>query len=116
MFNPVNIKTPEVQAEEQAQAAAEKATQQFRADRQHALDTAVVTSTLGNQYDADEQSMLRMGANIKAGELAGKQDADTVQWSLADTDTGVMNDVPFSDLKEAYVLAAANMGQIWGRT
>ena len=116
MFNPVNIKTPEVQAAEQAQAAAEKATQQFRADRQHALDTAVVTSTLGNQYDADEQSMLRMGANIKAGELAGKHDADTVQWSLADTDTGVMTDVPFSDLKEAYVLAAANMGEIWGRT
>lgn len=116
MFNPNAIKTPAMQEQEQAQAAAEKETQQFRADRQQALDTAVITTTLGNQYDADEQSILRMGANIKAGELAGKQDDDMVQWSLADTDTGVMTDVLFSDLKDAYVLAAANMGQIWGRT
>lgn len=116
MFNQNAIKTPAMQEQEQVQKQIVLATQQFRADRQKALDKAVVTTTLGNQYDADEQSLLRMGANIKAGELASKQDEDMVQWSLADTETGVMTDVPFSDLKDAYVLAAANMGQIWGRT
>lgn len=111
----VDLSNENVKSKTEEEKAADNL-EKFRADRQKALEDAVVTTTLGNQYDADEQSLLRMGANIKAGELAGKQDSDIVQWSLADTDTGVMTDVPFSDLKDAYVLAAANMGQIWGRT
>ena len=36
-----------------------------------------------------------------------------IQWSLADTPTGVMTDVTLADLEEAHELAVENMASIW---
>ncbi|MEZ7225983.1 hypothetical protein NO989_04280 [Alteromonas sp. DY56-G5] len=83
---------------------------QFKVNRQHLLDTAIVTTSLGNQYDADEQSISRMANAILA---AQRKDLTNIQWSLADTPTGVMTDVTLADLEEAHELAVENMASIW---
>lgn len=82
----------------------------FRAQRQRLLDNAIVTTSLGNQYDADEQSISRMANAILAAQRRGVVD---IKWSLADTPTGVMTDVTLEDLEEAHELAVENMASIW---
>ena len=83
---------------------------QFKASRQQLLDSAVVTTSSGNQYDADEQSISRMANAILAAQRRGVND---IKWSLADTPTGVMTDVTLADLEEAHELAVENMASIW---
>ncbi len=83
---------------------------QFKANRQHLLDNAIVTTSLSNQYDADEQSISRMANAILAAQRRGVND---IKWSLADTATGVMTDVTLADLEEAHELAVENMASIW---
>jgi len=83
---------------------------QFKASRQQLLDSAVVTTSNGNKYDADEQSISRMANAILA---AQRKDLTNIQWSLADTPTGVMTDVTLADLEEAHELAVENMASIW---
>lgn len=83
---------------------------QFKASRQQQLDIAVVTTSNGNKYDADEQSISRMTNAILA---AQRKDLTNIQWSLADTPTGVMTDVTLADLEEAHELAVENMASIW---
>ncbi len=83
---------------------------QFKANRQQLLDNAIVTTSLGNQYDADEQSISRMANAILAAQRRGIND---IKWSLADTPTGVMTDVTLADLEEAHELAVENMANIW---
>ncbi len=83
---------------------------QFKASRQQLLDNAIVTTSLSNQYDADEQSISRMANAILA---AQRKDLTNIQWSLADTPTGVMTDVTLADLEEAHELAVENMADIW---
>ncbi len=83
---------------------------QFKASRQQLLDIAVVTTSNGNKYDADEQSISRMANAILA---AQRKDLTNIQWSLADTPTGVMTDVTLADLEEAHELAVENMASIW---
>lgn len=83
---------------------------QFKAFRQQQLDNAIVTTSLSNQYDADEQSISRMANAILA---AQRKDLTNIQWSLADTPTGVMTDVTLADLEEAHELAVENMASIW---
>lgn len=83
---------------------------QFKASRQQLLDSAVVTTSNGNKYDADEQSISRMANAILAAQRKGITD---IQWSLADTPTGVMTDVTLADLEEAHELAVENMASIW---
>ncbi len=86
------------------------AIEEFRASRQQLLDNAIVTTSLGNQYDADEQSISRMANAILAAQRRGVID---IKWSLADTPTGVMTDVTLADLEEAHELAVENMASIW---
>jgi len=83
---------------------------QFKASRQQLLDSAIVTTSNSNQYDADEQSISRMANAILAAQRKGITD---IQWSLADTPTGVMTDVTLADLEEAHELAVENMASIW---
>lgn len=89
----------------------EKQVQAFKADRQRLLDTAIVTTTSGLQFDADEKSISRMANAILAAQLVN---VTTLEWSLADTNTGVMTEVSLSELQEAHTLAVQNMADIWG--
>ncbi|MBG89607.1 MAG: hypothetical protein CMO80_22290 [Verrucomicrobiales bacterium] len=82
----------------------------FKSERQYKLDRAVVTTTNGFKFDADERSITRMSNAISAAERAGRTD---VRWSLADTATGVMTDITLQDLQEAHTLAVENMESIW---
>ena len=82
----------------------------FRSQRQQLLDNAIVTTSLGNQYDADEQSISRMANAILAAQRRG---VTNIKWSLADTPTGVMTDLTLADLEEAHELAVENMASIW---
>lgn len=83
---------------------------QFKASRQQLLDNAIVTTSLSNQYDADEQSISRMANAILAAQRRG---VNEIKWSLADTPTGVMTDVTLADLEEAHELAVENMASVW---
>lgn len=83
---------------------------QFKASREHLLNTAVVTTSNGNKYDADEKSQGRMDRAIS---VARRKGLTTVEWSLADTPTGVMTNVTLADLEEAHELAVENMANIW---
>ncbi len=96
--------------EDRDNIAQQEQVDQFKASRQQLLDSAVVTTSNGNKYDADEQSISRMANAILAAQRRGVND---IKWSLADTPTGVMTDVTLSDLEEAHELAVENMANIW---
>lgn len=91
--------------------ATEQAVSTFKASRQNLLDNATVTAN-GFQFDADEISIGRMASAV----LAAYDELDTfvMQWSLADTATGVMTNITLADLKLAHKLAVQNMANIWG--
>ena len=82
----------------------------FKAQRKRQLDDAVITTESGNKYDADEQSISRMANAIIAAQRSGVTE---LHWSLADTGTGIMTDIPLSELEEAHELAVINMASIW---
>jgi hypothetical protein len=84
----------------------------FKRERQTLIANAVVTTEAGNQYDADETSVIRLGGAITR--YAGKAGTTKVLWSLADTATGFMSEVTLADLKEAHALAVDNITAIWG--
>ncbi|MEM7419906.1 MAG: hypothetical protein AAF364_09270 [Pseudomonadota bacterium] len=90
--------------------ATEQQIQAFKSNRQNLLDSAVVTTSNSNQYDADESSISRMANAILAAQDAGITE---LSWSLADTGTGVMTSVTLADIKEAHRLAVQNMANIW---
>ena len=83
---------------------------QFKHSREQQLDSAVVTTSSSNQYDADEASISRMTNAILAAQEEGVTE---LQWSLADTGTGVMTTITLTDLKEAQKLAVQQMANIW---
>ena len=89
-----------------------EAVEEFKRSRQSAIANAIVTTDAGNQYDADETSVIRLGGAITR--YAGKSGTTKVLWSLADTATGFMSEVTLSDLKEAHALAVDNITAIWG--
>ena len=97
-------------AEDKDELAQQQQISQFKSQRQQQLDNAVVTTSNGNKYDADEQSISRIANAILA---AQRKDLTNIQWSLADTPTGVMTDVTLADLEEAHELAVENMASIW---
>jgi hypothetical protein len=97
-------------AEDKDELAQQQQISQFKSQRQQQLDTSVVTTSGGNKYDADEQSISRMANAILAAQRRGVND---IKWSLADTPTGVMTDVTLADLEEAHELAVENMADIW---
>lgn len=92
---------------------AEKAIAEFKTNRTELLNNAVVTTTTGKQFDADEQSQGRMNNAINACSIDGMIDTDTLEWSLADTPSGVPSEITIAELKEAYVLAVRKMSEIW---
>lgn len=113
MFDSSKIKTKEQLLEEEQSQIELKAIQDFKSSRQELLDEATVTTSEGNVYDADEVSIIRLSYAISAAIDNGSTDSDLLEWSLANTGTGVMTDVTLSDLKEARKLAVQNMSTIW---
>ena len=84
---------------------------EFKANRQALIDSAVVDAN-GFKFDADEVSIGRMASAVLA--TIAEDDTFVMQWSLADTDTGVMTDITLQDLKLAHKLAVLNMAGVWG--
>jgi hypothetical protein len=83
----------------------------FKATRHHLINTATVDAN-GFVFDADEISIGRLANAILAA--LNESDSYVMQWSLADTATGVMTDVTLADLKLAHKLSVLNMASIWG--
>lgn len=96
--------------EEKSAIEHDRFVEQFKQSRQEVMDTATVTTSLQNVYDADEISISRMNNAINA---ASRRNISTIQWSLANTPTGVMSDVPLTDLQEAHELTVENMANVW---
>jgi len=84
---------------------------EFKANRLALIDSAVVHAN-GFKFDADEVSIGRMASAILAAIV--EEDTFVMQWSLADTDTGVMTGITLQDLKLAHKLAVLNMAGVWG--
>jgi hypothetical protein len=95
----------------QEEQGAETALQDFKNSRQALIDSAVVDAN-GFKFDADEVSIGRMASAVLAA--IAEDDTFVIQWSLADTDTGVMTDITLQDLKLAHKLAVLNMAGVWG--
>lgn len=104
------LTNPTIEAIPQSQLDAE-ALDGFKANRQELIDNAVVDAN-GYAFDADEVSIGRLASAV----LAASDEADSfvMQWSLADTSTGVMTDVTLADLKLAHKLSVLNMSRAWG--
>ena len=96
-----------------AVVANEKELQQFRIERQQRTEKAVVTTRRGNQYNADERSIIRMGNALLA--MVNESDDFVIRWSMANTETGVMTETNKVDLVEAHRLAVEFMGASWER-
>ena len=100
-------------ADVEQQLAQERELNEFRARRQAALDSAVVTTSKGNKYNADEKSIGRMANALLA--MSEEPASYVVHWSMADTPTGVMTATTKADVAEAHRLAVENMAAIWSR-
>lgn len=96
-----------------AQVAEEESLTAFRISRQASLDSAVVETTNGNQYNADERSISRMANALLA--MSEMPANFVVNWVMANTDTGIMTSTTKADLAEAHRLAVENMTAIWSR-
>ena len=95
----------------QEEQGAETALQDFKNSRQSLIDSAVVDAN-GFKLDADEISIGRMASAVLA--TIAEDDTFVMQWSLADTNTGVMTDITLQDLKLAHQLSVQNMSTVWG--
>ena len=83
----------------------------FKAERLANIQSLTVTTTAGNEYQADRDSIAAMTARVIA--LTGELDSYTLKWSLAPTGTGVMDDVTLGDLREALLLATEQITTYW---
>lgn len=83
----------------------------FKLRRQQQADSAIITVSTGKSFDADEVSIARMAnAIIKHWQI---DPDDTLLWSTADVDTGVMVDITKSELVEAHNLATEAFAAAW---
>ncbi|KZY40318.1 hypothetical protein A3733_23630 [Pseudoalteromonas shioyasakiensis] len=83
----------------------------FKLQRQSQIDNAVIEISTGKTFDADEQSITRMGnALIKHWQLA---ESDIIPWSTADVATGVMVDCTKAEIVEAHSLATDFFAKAW---
>jgi len=89
----------------------QRAVEAFKAQRLANVNTLVVTTSGGKQYQADQTSISAMTARVIA--LSGQPDTYQLQWSLAPTGTGVMSTVTLGDLKEALLLATDAITSYW---
>ena len=94
----------------QEEKDAETALQDFKNSRQALIDSAAVNAN-GFKFDADEISIGRMASAVLAA--IAEDDTFVMQWSLADTETGVMTDITLQDLKLAHQLSVQNMATVW---
>ena len=109
----LKLATKQLIAVAEQQKTSELAISNFKSTRQAALDSAVVTTVVGNQYDADERSIVRMANALIA--MTNEPADFVVYWSMANTGTGVMTSTTKADLAEAHRKAVENMAAIWGR-
>lgn len=93
----------------------EKELMEFKSNRANGLNTAVIEISTGKKFDADDKSQSRMSNTLAALNAANKLDTDTLEWSLADTGSGVRTEITVAELKEALILAVENMAAIWLR-
>lgn len=87
------------------------AVEAFKAGRLANIQSLTVTTTAGNEYQADRDSIAAMTARVIA--LTGELDSYTLKWSLAPTGTGVMDNVTLGDLREALLLATEQITTYW---
>lgn len=90
-----------------------EAVEGFRRSREAAMACAVVTTSNGNTFDADETSINRMTMAVLAA--SGEDDSYGVQWALANNGAGIMSAITLGELKEAQQLAVLNMATLWER-
>jgi len=83
----------------------------FKLQRQSQIDNAVVQTSTGKTFDADELSITRMAnALIKHWQL---NEDDTIPWSTADVATGVMVECTKAEIVEAHSLATDHFADAW---
>lgn len=78
-----------------------------KAERQALVDSIIVTTETGKQFDGDEVSQDRMEKAIKVAEITGIKECE---WVLADN---VPTIVTLDELKEALVKSFMAMGAVW---
>lgn len=102
-----------IEGETQAEIEAKKLAE-FKDSRELLVANSVITTESGNKYDGDNVSIQKMANKIISYSYVGKLDSDTLEWSLADTGTGVMTEVTLKDIKEAHHLAVEYVQSVWG--
>jgi len=88
-----------------------EAIEAFKESRRKKVRESTVITSQGNEYDADETSIARMGFALLA--MDGEPEDLELSWSLANTGSGVMSLVILSDLKEAQKEAVKKMAALW---
>jgi hypothetical protein len=109
-LDPKMVKWLDIPVFESEKAEAD-ALAKFKATRQRLIDTATVDAN-GFVFDADEISIIRLANAVLAA--INEHESYKMQWSLADTKTGVMTNLTLADLKLAHQLAVLNMSSVWG--
>lgn len=82
----------------------------FKASRQSQLDAAIVTTSTGKNFDANEKSITRLHNAVT---YIKEHDVESIPWSTADVDSGVMVECTAVEIIEAHRLAVENMTAIW---
>lgn len=91
------------------QEAADRAARiRFKAERELAVDSIVVTTASGLSFDGDEASQGRIARAILG--LQGQSPGAVVQWVLSDN---TVVDVGIEDLQEALTLAGIEQARLW---
>ncbi len=85
----------------------------FKNNREQLVADSVVEVN-GFSFDGDNNSIQKMANKILSYVYSGKDDKDTLYWSLANTGTGVMTEVTLGDLKKAHCLAVDYVQSVWG--
>lgn len=88
--------------------------EQFKQSREYLVSQSVVETESGLKFDGDNTSIQKMANKILSLSYLGESNSFILEWSLADTDTGVMTEVSFAELKEAHHLAVEYVQSIWG--
>lgn len=83
----------------------------FKAERQKLIDNAKVTTVSGKCFDANEQSIIRLGNAVIKNMI--KPDDAIIPWSTADVGTGIMVECTKAEIIEAHQLATDKFAAAW---
>jgi hypothetical protein len=108
----LKLSTKQKIADAEAAAAEQRASDNFRAARLAAVESATV-SVNGNLYDANERAIQRMSVAVVA--YTGAPENAPAAWSMADTPPGVMTAITVGELREALRAAVEQLGKLWAR-